>query len=163
VGRLQFGIHFRRLGTVKWRPPRESGQRNLYQRSGERITPMAASCAFESIARKARISTTRLHDLRHTAATALLLVGVDICTVAGILGHESLTITLSTYAHLMPETQRAAVDRLGERLERLADNSALVDRATERQPLHRKARKNGAVLVAPTGIEPANRSPGRSR
>jgi integrase len=86
---------------------------------GRRITPMAASCAFERIARKAKISTTRLHDLRHTAATTLLLAGVDVRTAAGVLGHASPTITLSTYAHLMPEAQREAVDRLGERLERL--------------------------------------------
>jgi hypothetical protein len=31
----------------------------------------------------------------------------------------SPTITLSTYAHLMPEAQRDAVDHLDERLERL--------------------------------------------
>lgn len=85
---------------------------------GRRITPMAASCAFERIARKAGISTTRLHDLRHTAATTLLLAGVDVRTAAGVLGHSSPTVTLSTYAHLMPEAQREAVDRLGERIER---------------------------------------------
>ncbi len=87
---------------------------------GRRVTPMAATCAFDRIARKAGISTTRLHDLRHTAATTLLLAGVDVRTAAGILGHASPTVTLSTYAHLMPEAQREAVDRLGERLERLA-------------------------------------------
>jgi len=81
---------------------------------------MAATCAFDRIARKAGISTTRLHDLRHTAATTLLLAGVDVRTAAGVLGHASPTVTLSTYAHLMPEAQRDAVDRLGERLERLA-------------------------------------------
>ncbi|MGB8518684.1 MAG: site-specific integrase [Candidatus Tumulicola sp.] len=97
---------------------------------GRRVTPMAASCAFERIARKAGISSTRLHDLRHTAATTLLLAGVDVRTAAGVLGHASPTITLSTYAHLMPEAQREAVDRLGERLERLA----AVSFDTARQP-----------------------------
>lgn len=86
---------------------------------GQRITPMAATCAFERIARKAGIATTRLHDCRHTAATTLLLAGVDVRTTAGVLGHSSPTITLSTYAHLMPEAQRDAVERLGDRLEKL--------------------------------------------
>jgi integrase len=72
------------------------------------------------MARRAGISSTRLHDLRHTAATTLLVAGVDVRTTAGVLGHASPTITLSTYAHLMPNAQREAVDRLGERLERLA-------------------------------------------
>lgn len=87
---------------------------------GRRITPMTASCAFERIARKTGLSTTRLHDLRQIAATTLLLAGVDVRTTAGVLGHSSPTIALSTYAHLMPEAQREAVDRLGERIERLA-------------------------------------------
>ena len=90
---------------------------------GGRVTPMAATCAFDRIARKAGISTTRLHDLRHTAATTLLVAGVDVRTVAGVLGHASPSITLSTYAHLMPEAQREAVDRLGERLERLVGSA----------------------------------------
>lgn len=81
---------------------------------------MAASCAFERLARKAEISTTRLHDLRHTAPTTLLVAGIDVRTAAGVPGHWSPTVTLSTYAHLMPEAQRDAVDRLGERLERIA-------------------------------------------
>lgn len=89
---------------------------------GRRVTPMAASCAFERIARKAGISTTRLHDLRHTAATTLLLAGVDVRTTAGILGHASASTTLNLYSHLMPEAQREAVDRLGDRLERLVGN-----------------------------------------
>jgi integrase len=44
---------------------------------GRRVTPMAASRAFERISRKAGISTARLHDPRHTAATAMLLAGVE--------------------------------------------------------------------------------------
>jgi integrase len=98
---------------------------------GRRVTPMAATCAFDRIARKAGISTTRLHDLRHTAATTLLVAGVDVRTVAGVLGHVSPSITLSTYAHLMPEAQRDAVDRLGLSLERLAAASGF---DTVRQP-----------------------------
>jgi integrase len=91
--------------------------------SGRRITPMAATCAFERIARKAGISTTRLHDLRHTAATMLILAGIDIVTIAGILGHESPVTTLRIYAHLMPERQGDALDRLGKQFELLTGNA----------------------------------------
>lgn len=83
---------------------------------------MSASCTFERLARRAQISTTRLHDLRHTAASTLLLAGVDVRTTAGVLGHSSATVTLNTYANLMEGAQREAVDRFGERLERLASN-----------------------------------------
>ena len=63
---------------------------------GRRITPIMASCAFERIARKAGISTTRLHGLRHTAATTLLVAGVHVRTASAVLGYASPNITLSS-------------------------------------------------------------------
>jgi integrase len=84
---------------------------------GRRITPMAATCAFERVATKANISTTRLHDTRHTAATMLLVSGVDIRTVSSIIGHANASTTLNIYSHVLPNTQHAAVDLLGDRLE----------------------------------------------
>jgi integrase len=50
----------------------------------------------------------RLHDLRHTHATILLLAGVPVHVVSQRLGHASPTITLGIYAHVMPGNQRDA-------------------------------------------------------
>jgi integrase len=44
----------------------------------------------------------RFHDLRHTFASMLLSNGVSIAAVSGWLGQGSATVTLSTYAHMMP-------------------------------------------------------------
>jgi integrase len=52
----------------------------------------------------------RLHDLRHTHATILLLVGVPVHVVSQRLGHASPMVTLSVYAHVMPGNQREAAD-----------------------------------------------------
>jgi integrase len=52
--------------------------------------------------------TFRFHDLRHTNATILITSGVDIKTVSKRLGHASVIITLDTYAHFIPETDKAA-------------------------------------------------------
>jgi integrase len=49
----------------------------------------------------------RLHDLRHTCATLLLMAGVHIKAVSERLGHSSVTITLETYAHVLPTMQDA--------------------------------------------------------
>jgi integrase len=87
---------------------------------GACVSPMAATDAYARIAAKAGISSTRLHDTRHTAATTLLLSGVDVRTVASILGHSVATTTLSIYAHVMPDAQRDAVDRLGNAIDELA-------------------------------------------
>lgn len=87
---------------------------------GRRLTPKAATNAFARVAGKAKISTTRLHDLRHTAATTLLVGGADVRTTAGVLGHSTPNVTLATYAHLVADAQRDAIDRLGESIEKLA-------------------------------------------
>ena len=54
----------------------------------------------------------RFHDLLHTAATLMLASGVDIPTVAAILGHSRNTTTLDIYAHAVPNNLNRAVDAL---------------------------------------------------
>lgn len=47
----------------------------------------------------------RFHDLRHTCATMLLRAGVNVKVVSEMLGHASITITLDTYSHVLPDMQ----------------------------------------------------------
>jgi integrase len=56
--------------------------------------------------------TLRLYDLRHTAATLLLAAGVHPKVASERLGHASITMTLDTYSHLMPDMQREASDKM---------------------------------------------------
>ena len=50
----------------------------------------------------------RFHDLRHTCATLLLGEGVNVKVVSEMLGHASITITLNTYSHVLPDMQDSA-------------------------------------------------------
>ncbi len=55
----------------------------------------------------------RFHDLRHSAATLLLTMGVPLKVVAGVLGHSTTRVT-ERYAAVVPELAReaaAAMDR----------------------------------------------------
>jgi integrase len=57
----------------------------------------------------------RFHDLRHTAATLLLMQGIHPKVVSEMLGHSTISMTLDTYSHILPDMQRdatAALDRL---------------------------------------------------
>lgn len=54
----------------------------------------------------------RFHDVRHTAATLMLANGVDIPTVAAILGHSRNSTTLDIYAHVVPNNLNRAVDAI---------------------------------------------------
>jgi integrase len=61
-------------------------------------------------------ATLRLYDLRHTAATLLLAAGVHPKVASERLGHASITMTLDTYSHVMPDMQREASDKMEELL-----------------------------------------------
>jgi integrase len=52
------------------------------------------------------------HDLRHSCASILIGLGVDLYTVSKILGHASVQST-QRYAHLQVEQQRKALSKLG--------------------------------------------------
>jgi integrase len=59
----------------------------------------------------AGIEDFRFHDLRHSAASMLVNMGIPLYTVGQILGHKNQQTT-ARYAHLSIETKRQAVDKL---------------------------------------------------
>jgi integrase len=52
---------------------------------------------------------TRFRDLRHTCAILLLTKGVHPKIVQEMLGHSTISITLDTYSHVLPNMQKEAV------------------------------------------------------
>jgi integrase len=54
------------------------------------------------------------HSFRHTHATLLTEVGESIKTAQALLGHSDLGTTLNTYAHVIPDSQRRAVERVAK-------------------------------------------------
>jgi integrase len=58
-----------------------------------------------------RNQNLKLHSLRHTFASHLIMRGVDVMTVSRLLGHSSVRVT-EMYAHLVPDHLRASVERL---------------------------------------------------
>ena len=59
----------------------------------------------------AGITNFRWHDLRHTAASWMVMGGASLKAVQEFLGHKSLKMTLR-YAHLAPEYLAAEVSIL---------------------------------------------------
>jgi len=69
--------------------------------------------SFKRIKTRASVrGDLRFHDLRHTCATLLLSEGVNVKVVSELLGHASVTITLNTYAHVLPDMQDSAADAM---------------------------------------------------
>ena len=94
------------------RAPHQSALRAAFERS---------QAAFARANPDTPLPTLTVHDLRHTHASLLLAAGVDVKVIQERLGHSSAMITLNTYAHLMPNSHRAALGRF-ESL--LADGAA---------------------------------------
>lgn len=83
-----------------------SGRPHWHEHYGTRI--------FQRAVRGAGLPPgTSTHDLRHHYASVLLAAGESVVAVAERLGHEDATLVLTTYGHLMPDSEhrtRRAVD-----------------------------------------------------
>ena len=65
--------------------------------------PMATGRMYfyrDKYAEKAGIRRIRLHDFRHSCASALISVAAPITAVSNFLGHSETTETLETYTHM---------------------------------------------------------------
>ncbi len=67
--------------------------------------------SFDKARERANLPKLHMHDLRHTAASHMLMAGTDIRTLAAILGHSTLQMVLR-YTHLLDEHKLKAVERI---------------------------------------------------
>jgi integrase len=74
--------------------------------------PHNFSTTWLRLVRRLGLPKVSWHALRHTHASILISVGVDIATIASRLGHENVATTLSTYTHLFAADDRAAADAI---------------------------------------------------
>jgi integrase len=75
---------------------------------GRFLDPDSVSGIFEKLVRRSGLPAVRLHDLRHSHATILLMNGAPVHLVSQRLGHASPMVTLKVYAHVIPGGQATA-------------------------------------------------------
>ncbi len=83
---------------------------------GKPISERSYARSFELLQAKMRIPHRNFHALRHTFATRALECGMDVKTLAEVLGHKNPTVTLTRYAHSMTAHKRDMMNRLGKML-----------------------------------------------
>ena len=82
-------------------------------RSGRPLLARNVIRAFKAaLARAGLPQTTRVHDLRHAHATALLAAGVHPKVASDRLGHSSVMLTLDTYSHAVQGLNQDAARRV---------------------------------------------------
>lgn len=67
---------------------------------------------FDTWQTKNNITNIRFHDLRHTHATILLFLGVDIKTISERLGHADIQTTLNIYADVLQELDKKSTEKI---------------------------------------------------
>lgn len=81
---------------------------------GSPINPSTFSHAFGDFLSKHELPHVRLHDLRHTNATLMLLSGTPAKVASSRLGHSSINITMDLYSHVLKDMNEDAAERLNE-------------------------------------------------
>jgi integrase len=98
---------------------------------GRPLHPERFSRWFEQHARAAGLPKIRLHDVRHSYATAALAAGIPAKIVSERLGHANIAITMDTYSHVLPGLDEQAAGTVAQlilgksRRQRPSDDKAL--------------------------------------
>ncbi len=69
---------------------------------------------FRRVLRDADLPPMRLHDFRHGAASLLAAAGIPPRDVMDLLGHSSISTTLTVYTHSTEEARHQAMETLGK-------------------------------------------------
>jgi Phage integrase family len=126
---------------------------------GSPIHPQRISAWFLQHTRAAGLPRIRLHDVRHSYASAALAAGVPPKVISQRLGHA--TIAMDTYSHVIPGLDEQAAETVARLIlgdgEVTTDLSANKPLATAHTPADMKggeAQKSCSGGVSEGGLEP---------
>jgi integrase len=119
-----FNPHGKTKAARRWVPLNTSAKSVLACRMEGLETPFLFPCetdpmrpvpkvnnAHDRAVRDSNVARFRLYDLRHTWATRAAESGIDLVTLAALLGHSKIQMVLR-YAHPTQEHQARSVERL---------------------------------------------------
>ncbi len=79
--------------------------------AGGYLNPIHVLRMFKKILEQAGLPHMHFHDLRHSAASILIGMGINPKVIQELLGHSDISITLGIYGHLFPSMQQDVVER----------------------------------------------------
>lgn len=82
--------------------------------NGKPLYPNSVNVSLGEFCERHDLPHINPHLFRHSAASVLLANGVDVLTVAAMLGHANASMTLNTYAHAIDEMRHKTADCISE-------------------------------------------------
>lgn len=94
----------------------KSYMEKLYElKNDDRIFPRTRSIyeyEIKRIAEAVNLKCIRVHDLRHSHASLLIHLGINVVAISKRLGHEKVQTTLNIYSHLYPNANSNMMELL---------------------------------------------------
>jgi integrase len=90
------------------------GMEYVIHHNGKPITRSIDGAWHNMLERAGITRRIRPYDLRHAFATDAIAAGADIGTVARLMGHANVTMTLTYYQHVATKQKKQAVEALPE-------------------------------------------------
>jgi hypothetical protein len=134
---------------------------------GSPIHPQRFSAWFEQHAHAAGLPKIRLHDVRHSYASAALAAGIPAKVVSERLGHATIAATMDTYSHVLPGLDAEAAGTVARLIlgdgeqepARPVDKALTTDRPTPSRREEVKREAPGQRGVRAGGFEPPRVAP----
>ena len=76
---------------------------------GTPLEPRNATRSFKALLARAGLPNIQFHDLRRGCISFLAAQGVHPRVIMEIVGHSQISLTMNTYAYVLPEVQREAM------------------------------------------------------
>jgi integrase len=88
------------------------------------MKPEGMKSAWRRAREAEKMEHVHFHDLRHSCASIMLALGVDLYTISKVLGHSNVAVT-QRYAHLQVGAQRSALEKVGAAMSELVGSAGL--------------------------------------
>lgn len=99
------------VAIIELKKFRQVGNSLIFNSPAKPDKPFEFRKQWQGALDRAGIESFRFHDLRHTAASYLVMAGATLYETAQVLGHKS-TQTTERYAHLSTDHKSAVVERV---------------------------------------------------
>lgn len=84
----------------------------IRQPNGKEFSPDSLTQKWIRFRKAKGLKDIRLHDLRHTCATSMLLAGINMKVIQKRLGHSDISTTMNIYAHVLPSMNKDAGEKI---------------------------------------------------